>query len=70
MSATLTPAAAEAIRLHAFFASLENPVTAALFDVRLTIDTLMSGSYNDADPRVLLEGAIRALQSARAAFES
>ena len=49
---------------------LSNPVTAALFDARLALDTLLSGQHGDADPRHLIEGAANALLDALMGLEA
>lgn len=69
MSATSTPSrSAPAAAADAFLASLENPVTAAIFDANLTTRMLLSGTTGDADPLLLIDGAVAALQKARAAL--
>ncbi len=69
MSATSTLSRARpAAAADAFLASLESPGIAAILDAHLVTGMLLSGpaATGDADPRVLLDGAIAALQRARA----
>jgi hypothetical protein len=69
MSATSTRSRARpAPAADAFLASLENPVTAAIFDANLTTRMLLSGATGDASPLLLIDGAIAALQKGRAAL--
>ncbi|MBN8474412.1 hypothetical protein [Sulfuritalea sp.] len=69
MSATSTRSRARpAAAADAFLASLENPVTAAIFDANLTTRMLLSGATGDTSPLLLIDGAIAALQKGRAAL--